>query len=332
MRIAFCGLRHVHIDTLYELAQKQNDVQVVGAWEENDAARQSAQARMTCPFYDSFDQLLSDSRVDIVAVGDYYGIRGRRVIAALKAGKHVLCDKPVCTDLSELDEIEKLCREKQLYVGCMLDLRYDPALRLAQSLVSQGRLGEIHAINFSGQHPLQYGTRPMWYFEKGKHGGTFNDLAIHGLDAVRYITGLSYRRTLCARQFNAFAHAQPDFYDCAQLLGEYENGAGLLADVSYSAPSPSAFTLPNYWRFSFWGEKGMLECRLGENQVTLACEGMNQAEFIPAPIVDEDCLRDLLKTIEGTKTSFEPNDALISTRIALDIQQVANEQQKQNQN
>lgn len=323
MNIAFCGLRHAHIHALYELAAAHAGVSITGAWEADAAARQAAQARMTCPFYDSYDQLLADERVAIVAVGDYYGIRGQRVIAALRAGKHVLCDKPICTRLDELDEIERLCREKQLFVGCMLDLRYDPALRLAQKLIREGRLGEIHAVNFTGQHPLQYGVRPMWYFEEGKHGGTFNDLAIHGLDAVRYITGLEYRRTLKARQYNAFAHQQPDFADCAQLMGEYENGAGLVADVSYSAPSPSAFSLPTYWRFSFWGENGMLECRLGEGRVTYACAGMPQALCVAAEPVDEDCLRDLIRTIEGEPTAFAPNDALISTRTALCIQQAA---------
>lgn len=323
MNIAFCGLRHAHINVLYDLASAQAGTSVLGAWEEDDAARQAAQARMACPFYGSYDELLSDGRVDIVAVGDYYGIRGQRVIAALRAGKHVLCDKPICTRLEELDEIERLCREKGLYVGCMLDLRYDPALRLARDIISEGRLGEIHAINFTGQHPLQYGVRPMWYFEPGKHGGTFNDLAIHGLDAVRYITGLKYRRTVMARQYNAFAHSQPDFADCAQLLGEYENGAGLMADVSYSAPAPSAFNLPTYWRFSFWGETGMLECRLGEGRVTLACAGMEHAQAIQAAPIDEDCLRDLMLTIEGKPTAFAPNDAFISTRVALEIQQYA---------
>lgn len=322
MNIAFCGLRHAHIYALYELARARA-VSVIGAWEEDEAARREAQARMDCPFYDSFEQLLADERVDIVAVGDYYGARGRRVIAALRAGRHVLCDKPICTRLEELSEIERLCGERRLYVGCMLDLRYDPALRLAQRMIAQGRLGEIHAINFTGQHPLQYGVRPMWYFEPGRHGGTFNDLAIHGLDAVRYITKLEYRRTLKARQYNAFARQQPDFADCAQLMGEYENGAGLIADVSYSAPAPSAFSLPTYWRFSFWGERGMLECRLGEGGVTYACEGMPSAQTVAAEPVDGDCLDDLIMTIRGQATSFAPNDALISTRVALEIQRAA---------
>lgn len=327
MNIAFCGLRHAHIYTLYELASGRADVNIIGVWEENDPDRCAAQSRITCPFYDSYYQLLADERVDIVAVGDYYGIRGQRVIDALKANKHVLCDKPICTRLEELDEIERLCSEKHLFVGCMLDLRYDPALRLAQKLITDGRLGEIHAINFTGQHPLQYGVRPMWYFESGKHGGTFNDLAVHGLDAIRYITGMEYRRTIKARQYNAFAHQQPDFADCAQLLGEYQNGAGLVADVSYSAPMPSAFSLPTYWRFSFWGEKGMLECRLGEGQVTLACEGMPHAQVIAAEPIDEDCLCDLILTIEGRPTAFLPNDAFIATRAALEIQQAADQTQ-----
>ena len=109
----------------------------------------------------------------------------------------------------------------------------------AERLVRSGELGEIHAVNFTGQHPLNYGTRPLWYFDRRLHGGTFNDLAIHGLDAVSMITGLSYARTLCARQYNAFAREEPSFPDCAQLMGEYENGAGLIADVSYSAPAPT---------------------------------------------------------------------------------------------
>lgn len=324
MNIAFCGLRHAHIFSLYALARANPEVCVTGAWEEDPRAREQAGARLDVPFAGCYEELLDDPRVDVIAVGDYYGIRGRRVIQALRAGKHVLCDKPVCTRLCELDEIERLCWARDLQVGCMLDLRYDPALRLAGALVRGGELGEIHAINFTGQHPLDYGVRPMWYFEEGKHGGTFNDLAIHGLDAVRLITGLSYRRTLCARQYNAFAREQPRFADCAQLLGEYENGAGLAADVSYSAPSGSAFSLPGYWRFSFWGEAGMLECRLGEGSVLLARAG-RPAERLPAPGVDEDCLRELMASIRGRKTAFERNDALISTRVALEVQRAADE-------
>ena len=205
----------------------------------------------------------------------------------------------------------------------MLDLRFDPALRLARNLVRSGELGEIHAVNFTGQHPLNYGTRPLWYFDRRLHGGTFNDLAIHGLDAVSMITGLSYARTLCARQYNAFAREEPSFPDCAQLMGEYENGAGLIADVSYSAPAPTAFRLPSYWRFSFWGEKGMIECALGAEKLLLAQAGRDELRLLTAPAVKETYLTELIRQIRGEQTVFPQRMLFDSTRTALEIQRSA---------
>ena len=111
MKIAFAGFRHGHIYALYNEVMNCPDIEFAGAWEENEQAAQEAREKFTEPFYDSFEALLADPQVDAVAIGDYYGIRGQRVIQALKAGKHVICDKPVCTSLEELDEIEKLSKE-----------------------------------------------------------------------------------------------------------------------------------------------------------------------------------------------------------------------------
>ena len=198
MNIAFAGLRHAHIFGLYEKAKITPGVSVTGAWEEDPAARAQAQKVVGEPFYDHFDDLLGDPKVDAVAVGDYYGVRGARVLRALEAGKAIIADKPLCTSLDELAAIRALALQKRLNVTCMLDLRYDPAVRMARRLVREGRLGRVHAMNFTGQHPLDWGTRPMWYFEAGKHGGTINDIAIHGIDALRFVTGLAFRRPVTA--------------------------------------------------------------------------------------------------------------------------------------
>lgn len=323
MNLAFCGLKHAHIKALYALCAENPDVRVVGAWDDDEGCRAAAKAWLKAPFYSTLDELLNDESVEIIAIGDAYGARGQEAIRALKAGRHVLSDKPLCTRMEELEEIERLAGEKNLAVGCMLDLRFDPALRLARNLVRSGELGEIHAVNFTGQHPLNYGTRPLWYFDRRLHGGTFNDLAIHGLDAASMITGLSYARTLCARQYNAFAREEPSFPDCAQLMGEYENGAGLIADVSYSAPAPTAFRLPSYWRFSFWGEKGMIECALGAEKLLLAQAGRDELRLLTAPAVKETCLTELIRQIRGEKTVFPQRMLFDSTRTALEIQRSA---------
>ena len=174
MNIAFAGLRHDHIFALAALADKKTNYHITGWWENDRAARLIAAKSFSQPSYDSFDALITDERVDVVAVGDYYGNRGRLVIAALKAGKHVIADKPLCTSLDELNEIAALIHDTGLKLGCMLDLRYEPCLRHLSGLVSDGFLGQIKTASFTGQHPLNWGVRPSWYFEEGKQQNAVN--------------------------------------------------------------------------------------------------------------------------------------------------------------
>ena len=198
----------------------------------------------------------------MVAIGDYYAKRGQLVIEALKNSKHVICDKPICTELSELDEIERLAKEKNLQVCCMLDLRYMEQASKAKELVESGVIGEVKIATFTGQHGLSFDTRPRWYFEDGKHGGTINDIAIHGMDLVRFITGKNLTRIDCAKTWNAYAVKAPNFKDCGQFMVELENGAGFTGDVSYAAPASCGFSLETYWRMTFWGTKGVAEYKL----------------------------------------------------------------------
>ena len=63
-----------------------------------------------------------------------------------------------------------------------------------------------------------YGRRPDWYFEKGKHGGVINDLAIHGIDLVRLFTDSDVEQVLSARSWNFYANEEPAFLDSAQFM------------------------------------------------------------------------------------------------------------------
>ena len=325
MNIAFAGLRHDHIFALAALADKKTNYHITGWWENDRAARLIAAKSFSQPSYDSFDALITDERVDVVAVGDYYGNRGRLVIAALKAGKHVIADKPLCTSLDELNEIAALIHDTGLKLGCMLDLRYEPCLRHLSGLVSDGFLGQIKTASFTGQHPLNWGVRPSWYFEEGKHGGTFNDIAIHGLDAICWLTGQKWKKALYARNWNAFASLAPSFKDCAQCVGELDAGANVMADVSYAAPAPSGFKTPAYWRFTLWGTNGFAECRMGSPEITVMTTGDSDPRIITAPMVHGDCLDDLKKEIEGQSVLFDTQSVLESSRMALELQLFADQ-------
>ncbi len=323
--IAFAGFRHGHIYSLYDLAQQHPEVTIKAAFEENAAARAEAVAKAAVDFtHDDYTKMLEDPQIDLVAIGDYYGIRGQRVIAALKAGKHVISDKPLCTSLAELDEIEQLARTKNLKVGLMLDLRYHEAVQPVREMIQAGKLGQIQAVFFGGQHPLNYGTRPQWYFEAGKHGGTINDIAIHGVDLISDMIGLSLDEVLAARCWNAFADQEPDFKDSAQFMARLSNGAGLLADVSYAAPNTSGFSLPQYWRFTIWGTAGMVELSVGTKEIWLSLNG--SSSLLPVAVADQpvgDCLADFLADIAGQDQGRGTASILAASRATLKIQDAA---------
>jgi predicted dehydrogenase len=296
--------------------------EIAGICEEDEAAAANAFSawgiERNCR---SFDELLNNVEFDVLAIGDYYGIRGQRAVAALRCGKHILSDKPLCTSQKELSEISQLVKQSGKKIGIMLDFRDYPCMKAAKSLLDSGKMGKIHAISFGGQHPLNYGVRPGWYFEKGKHGGTINDIAIHGLDAVEYLTGAKVARLNCARCWNAFAKNEPDFKDSAQMTFTLYDNCGCIADVSYAAPDSFGFTTPFYWRFTMWGDGGVMEFSAAEKSVRFYRRDTGTVENIPAPEASlSDYLEIFLNEINGGSELFGTDHLLDITETALKLQ------------
>lgn len=319
MNIAFAGFRHSHIYGLYDKVRNSERVTLSGCFEETEKARNEAKSVRDITFnYNSYEEILSDKNVDIVAIGDYYGKRGKMVIDALSSGKHVICDKPICTDLSELDTIEKLCREKNLKVMCMLDLRYMAQAQKALRLIESGAIGKLVNVSFTGQHCLDYGNRPEWYYEDGKHGGTINDIAIHGIDLIRYLSGKNLTCVNCARTWNAFADKEPNFADCGQFMVQFED-ISVMADVSYAAPKCNKM-LPTYWDFYIWGTDGMINFKLCEKVIHLY---KSEEEIIECNAPESNYLEDLIDEIGGKALRFGTFETLESQRQVLTVQKAS---------
>lgn len=318
MNLAFAGFRHGHIMGLFRMATENEEVNLVGCFEENSDARKDAEANGVSFNYKTYDELLNDEKVEAVAIGDYYGNRGKLVIEALKSGKHVICDKPICTSLDELSEIEALAKEKNLKVACMLDLRYMSQVTKVKQMVKDGEIGEIKNISFTGQHCLNYGARPSWYFEEGKHGGTINDIAIHGIDLMRFVTGKNLTKVDFARTWNAFADKEPAFKDCGQFVVQMD-GVSVMADVSYAAPKCNE-TLPTYWDFYLWGTEGMINFRLSEDVINLY---KTEKTVIECEKRAHMHLNEFILETKGVSTDMNTFDVLESQRQVLLIQKEA---------
>ena len=329
LKLAFAGFRHGHVMGLYTGARSHPDVQVVAACEEDPATSDSlGAAGKVAITHSSFDDMLHSVDCDAVAVGDYFAKRGSLVIASLKAGKHVISDKPICTRMEELDEIGSLARQKNLRVGCLLDLRDSGIFIAARKIIRSGGIGEVLALVFTAQHPLLLSTRPKWYFERGKHGGTINDIGVHAIDLIPWLTGQEIVESVAARTWNARLPEFPHFHDGGQLMLRLANNAGVLGDVSYFTPDGLAYSAGQYWRLTFHGSEGLLEASYGLKSLTLARSADKSPETIkPQPDVPNGCLDAFLRDIAGTSKNGElaTQFVLDACRRTLLIQQAADQ-------
>jgi predicted dehydrogenase len=209
----------------------------------------------------------------------------------------------------------------------MLDVRDRGNWIALRNVVRSGRIGEIQTISFSGQHPLMWGSRPAWYFEPGMHGGTLNDIAIHAMDFIPWLTGLEIEEIVAARAWNAKATEAPHFKDCAQLMLRLANGGGVLGDVSYLAPDACGYAIPNYWRITLHGTSGFAETSSNAHGITVADDSSKEPELIPsAPGRPGGYLQDFLNDIAGTSSplGLTTESNLRATRQALELEAFQN--------
>jgi len=328
-RFAFIGFRHGHIFEVLKGVEARQDAEVAATCEEDEQARSQLSAEKNLQVsHDDFEKMLAETECEVVAVGDYYGKRGGLMIRALEAGKHVIADKPICTSLDELDRIGELARSKGLVVGCQLGMRGDRAMRGLRQVIQDGKIGEVHTISFSGQHPLLYGTRPEWYFQPGCHGGTINDIFIHAASCLEWMTGRRVVEIVAARVWNARLKDVPHFQDGAQLLLRLDNDGGVFGDVSYLAPDRCGYKTRQYWRHTIHGDKGVVEATCGDEFVELATSDSEAPVRAPSPApAPMAYLEDFMNQVQGRTdgVSLTTEEVLKATRLALLVQRAADE-------
>lgn len=251
LRIGVAGLKHNHVNQILKLATKGSSVTIVALADDDEQNRQEFGRTFGQPVrYASHRELLESEKLDAVVVCEEFGRRGEVVIAALRAGKHVFCDKPLCTRLEELKTIAALAARKHLEVQVDFSLRHYWAR--AGRLLQQGEVGEIVSCNFSGPHGLNYGRRPKWYFEPGKHGGIINDLMGHGLDFVHWITRHRYSEVLSATRACVGLPQHPAFETSGDASFRLDGGASIFGHVDYLVPAGHSTT----WKLNVTGTKG----------------------------------------------------------------------------
>lgn len=325
MKVAISGFRHGHVVGMTRLIREHPDLEIVAVAEEDPQAcadyLSRADVAVTHP---DFDSVIRGVDFDILAVGDVYAKRGRQVIRALEAGKHVISDKPLCTRLDECGRIRDLARAHGLAVFVWLSLRYEPAWQTARRLILAGQIGEVVSVYAAGPHRLAYRAgRPDWYFAPGQHGGIINDLMIHAVDATGWLTGQPIVEIVAARAWNAGLPQVPFFQDASQALLRLGNDAGVVLDCCYKAVAGHAAP----WVFDIWGATGRLRLHGGAG-IALQLPDEPQQRIEATPDSAATPIAEFVAEIAGRSSAapvLTTEESLESSRQALLVQQAADE-------
>ncbi|WP_087872773.1 Gfo/Idh/MocA family protein [Arthrobacter globiformis] len=140
-------------------------------------------------------RLIERDDIDLIDICTPGNTHTEIAIAALEAGKHVLCEKPLANSVEEAERmtvVAEAAAKRGVFAMCGFSYRRTPALALAKRMVDEGRLGTIRHVRAQYlQDWLSDENAPMtWRLDRSKSGsGSLGDIGAHSIDAAQWITG-----------------------------------------------------------------------------------------------------------------------------------------------
>lgn len=174
-------------------------------------------------------EALADPRIDAVYVATPVYLHAPQTIAALRAGKHVLCEKPVAMNYTEAQQMVSVAQETGRTLGVAYYRRMYPKLQRARRLLAEGVIGRPVLAEISSHDWFNdEDGRRSWLLDPAKSGGgPLYDTASHRIDVLNFLFGRPVR---VSGHVSTLVHRAP-VEDAATLLIEYENGVRGIVDV-----------------------------------------------------------------------------------------------------
>ncbi|MDN6162158.1 MAG: Gfo/Idh/MocA family oxidoreductase [Atopostipes sp.] len=180
--IGYGGMGSHHVDTI--IPKDSELFEVVGAYDIKESRRKAA-VKDGLKAYESLEELLADEAIDAVVIATPNDSHKELSVESLKAGKHVICEKPVTMNTKEFDEIIAQAEKEGRVFMVHQNRRWDPDFLLVKDLFEEKTIGDIFQIE-SRVHGAN-GIPGDWRHIKEQGGGMLLDWGVHLIDQVMYL-------------------------------------------------------------------------------------------------------------------------------------------------
>jgi len=247
IRIAVIGTgfgSSVHIPALAHV--DDTDLVAICSRRQERASHVAAQYNIPTASTDWRD-VINDPGVDAVVIATPPYLHHQMGIAAIEAGKHVLCEKPMARNLAETRDMAMLAERAGVVAMVNHQLRYLPMRRRVKELIDEGYIGTPHAISmivFNSQLADPEGKRFGWLMEEDKAGGMLRASGSHYIDTLRWwlgdihaVAGTTGTMVKRRRLPDSASMAGVDADDNFAFLLRFANGA--IGSVHFSSTAPT---------------------------------------------------------------------------------------------
>jgi myo-inositol 2-dehydrogenase / D-chiro-inositol 1-dehydrogenase len=182
--------------------------------------------------YNDYKQLATDAEVEAVTITAPNALHCEMTVAMAQAGKHVICEKPLCVTLDEADRMIAACRSNGVLLLYAESLFFTPKYVKAKEMADAGAFGKVHLIKQSEKH---FGPHAEWFWDvKRAGGGALLDLGSHGIGFSYWFLGRP--KILSAySQLGTYVHGdKTQLDDEAVTIIEFEGNAISVIENSWA--------------------------------------------------------------------------------------------------
>lgn len=224
--------------------------------------------------YENYSEMLRLEKPDVVVINTHFYMNGRILQEVLQMGIHAFVEKPIATNLKDLERIQELhsLLKKEVRFAAMFGLRYKAWFLTAKHIVESGAIGDIRLMN--AQKSYKLGERPAFFRKRETFGGTLAWVGIHAIDWIHWISNKRFV-SVCALHSRMANRNHAELEVTGACLFELEQE--VIATVSVDYLRPEGAETHDDDRLRIVGTKGVLE--VAEGRVKLIDE--DGTRFVP---------------------------------------------------
>jgi predicted dehydrogenase len=310
LRFGIISFAHLHAAGYARCLRANPETRLVAIADDNADRGRMWAGRLDVSWYGDHRDLLHRDDIDVVIVTTENVQHAAATIDAAAAGKHVLCEKPLATTISDGRAMIEACRKAGVALGTAFPCRYIPAVVRVKEQADAGKLGKILAIAGTNQGRMPGG----WFVDKVlSGGGAVMDHTVHVADLIRWFTGAEFSEVYC--EADTLFH-DLDIDDAGLLSFSLTDGSFGTLDCSWSR-------LPHY---PTWG--GVTMNILGrEGYVSIDAFGQTLAVYTEEPAaswiywgsdMDYLMIQDFARRISrGQPPAITGEDGLAAAELAI---------------